>query len=550
MALDGVFIRKLTAELQQAVGTHIDKIHQPSQDELVLLLRKSGFSERLLISARSGVQRLHFTQKRYDNPNTPPMFCMLLRKYVGSGRIISITQPEYERLIEITFSSLSEMGDVITPRLVIELISASPNVILVNQNGKIIDALKRSDIERGGRLIQPGANYEYPEKQPKFSPEKDNLPKILAAITDNTERDLLSTVAGFSPLICREIAGGYYSLDDVIGVIESKSTPYIIKDKTGEPFDFSYIKIKQYSGYTVSPAPSFSQLLEDFYAERAEKSFLKLRSQDVERLLNNLTNRINKRMNSRKIDLKKCENREKLRIYGELLKANLYAVKTGMTSVTVQNFYDENLSDIKIPLNPALSPQTNAAKYFKDYKKTYTAEQTLTSLIEGDEKELKYIESVAFALSKAQSTQDIDEIREELISAGYIRRSRKEKPKKADNKFKEAVSPSGYRVCIGKNNRQNDLLTCSIASKGDMWFHTKNIAGSHVIVFCSGAELTDKDILFAATLAAENSKAAGSSQVPVDYTRVKFVKKPSGAKAGMVIYTTNNTVYVTPGGSK
>lgn len=549
MALDGVFIKKLTAELSVAVNAHIDKIHQPSTDELVLVLRKPSFNKRLLISARSGFQRVHFTESRLDNPQTPPMFCMLLRKYVGSGRILKITQPDFERLIEISFSSLNEMGDIITPRLIIELISTSPNVILVNENGKIIDALKRSSIENGGRLLQPGATYEYPEKQNKIAPATASLEQILS-LTDNAqnERALLSCVAGFSPLICREIADGYSSLNEVISVIENGGEPYIIKDPSGEPLDFSFMDIKQYSGYLTQKQPSFSEALEAFYSEKAEKSFLKHRASDIEKLLNTLHTRINKRKHLRLMDLEKCKDRELLRIFGELLKANLYAVKSGATSVTVQNFYDENLSEIKIPLNPALSPQANAAKYFKDYKKSHTAEQTLTALIEADEKELSYIDTVRFSLSSAKSVADIEEIREELTLAGYLRALKSAKPKKADSKFSEATSPSGYRVLIGKNNRQNDLLTCSIATKGDMWFHTKNIPGSHVIVFCSGNELTDEDVLFAAKLAAQNSKAADSAQVPVDYTRVKYVKKPNGAKPGMVIYTTNNTVYVTPGG--
>lgn len=546
MALDGVFLKKLTAQLHQAVGAHIDKIHQPSSDELVLLLRKTGFAQRLLISAKSGEQRVHFTEMRFDNPPTPPMFCMLMRKHVGSGRIISITQPNFERLIEITFSSLNEMGDIITPRLIIELISASPNVILVNEQGKIIDALKRSSIEKGGRILWPGATYKYPETQNKFNPIKENLEKIKAILGDNTEKSLLNTVSGFSPLICREIADGYTTLDEVINVIENEDTPYIIKDTTGNPIDFSYIPIKQYTGFIVEKADSFSEALEKFFSERTKISILRTRSQDIERLLSSLKTRITKRMNLRKLDLRKCENKEQLRIFGELLKANLYAVNTGDTCVTVQNFYDENLSEIKIPLKPELNPQANAAKYFKDYRRAHTAEQTLIELIENDNRELKYIESVAFSLSLSQTVQDIDEIREELICAGYIRTNKNNRPRKADNKFNETISPSGYRVLIGKNNRQNDILTCSLSSKGDMWFHTKNIPGSHVVVFCSGEELTEEDILFAATLAAKNSKASQSSNVPVDYTRIKFVKKPSSAKPGMVIYTTNNTVFVTP----
>lgn len=546
MALDGVFIKKLTTELQQAVGRHIDKIHQPSADELVLLLRKTGFTQRLLISAKSGQQRMHFTEMRFDNPATPPMFCMLLRKHIGSGRILKITQPDFERLIEITFSSLNDMGDIITPRLVIELISASPNVILVNEQGKIIDALKRSSIEKGGRLIQPGATYEYPERQNKFNPEKRNLDKIKSAVGENYEKSLLNAVSGFSPLICREIAEGYTTLEDVIDVIENDGAPYIIKDKNGEPIDFSYIPIKQYSAFRCEKAEAFSTALEQFFGERTQNSILKTRSGDIEKLLNNLKARINKRMNLRKLDLQRCEKKEQLRIFGELLKANLYAVKSGDTFVKVQNFYDEDLTEIKIPLKPELSPGANAAKYFKDYKKAHTAELTLKELIENDNRELKYIESVLFSLSSVKTVQDIEEIREELIGAGYIRANTNNRPKKVDNKFKEALSPSGYRVLIGKNNRQNDVITCSTASKGDMWFHTKNIPGSHVVVLCNGENLGEDDILYAAKLAAKNSKASNSSQVPVDYTRIKFVKKPNGAKPGMVIYTTNNTVFVTP----
>lgn len=550
MALDGVFIKKLTAELDIAVGAHIDKIHQPSSDELVLLLRKSGFTKRLLISAKSGQQRLHFTEARFDNPQTPPMFCMLLRKHLGSGRILSITQPDYERLIEITFSSLNEMGDVITPRLIVELISAAPNIILVNENGKIIDAIRRSNIEKGGRLIQPGATYEYPEKQNKLNPTKDNLAKIKDSLAEPIDRTLLNTVAGLSPLVCREVSEGYLSIAKLISVIESENKAYIIKDKSGALTDFSYLPIKQYSGYALSEIPSFSDALEIFYREKTADNILRVRAGDIERLLNNLKIRITKRINLRKMDLKKCEDKEKLRIFGELLKANLYAVKSGDTSVTVQNFYDENLSQIKIPLKPELSPAANAAKFFKDYKKAHTAEQTLSELIEADKKELSYIESVAFALGSAKSVQDIDEIREELISAGYIKVRQNLRTKKVQNTFREACSPSGFKTLIGKNNRQNDYITCSLASKGDMWFHTKNIPGSHVVVFCGNNELTNEDIIFAATLAAENSGAGASAQVPVDYTPIKYVKKPNGAKPGMVIYTTNKTVFVTPEGSK
>lgn len=543
MALDGVLIKNLVGELNSAAGAHIDKIHQPSADELVLVLRKPNFNKRLVICTRTAQQRLHFSTLKQDNPDKPPMFCMLLRKYVGSGRILSITQPDFERLVEITFSSLNEMGDVITPRLIVELISASPNVILVAENGKIIDALKRSSIEAGGRLIQPGATYVYPEAQNKIAPVAENLP-ILSSLGDSSERGLLASVAGFSPLVCREIAEGYITITQAVQAA-AKGEAYLIKNQNGEPMDFSYLPIKQY-GYQTEKFGSISELLDSFYAEKATIQHLKQRSQDVERKLSNLSSRISRRMHLRKLDLEKCKDREQLRISGELIKANLHLIKSGSSSVTVPNFYDENLAEIKISLNPALSPQANAAKYFKDYKKANTAEQTLLELIEADEKELSYIESVSFALSRAETVADIAEIRDELAEAGYIRAPKDSRNKKPAATLQEFVSPSGYKVLVGKNNRQNDLLTTKIASKGDMWFHTKNIAGSHVIIACEGAEPTKEDIIFAATLAVKNSKAHSSAQVPVDYTRVKFVKKPAGAKAGMVIYTTNSTVYVTP----
>ena len=292
--------------------------------------------------------------------------------------------------------------------------------------------------------------------------------------------------------------------------------------------------------------PSFSAALDEFFFTRSQNAVLKQYSLSLEKMLLNLKARIEKRMNLRKMDLKKCEKKEDLRIFGELLKANLYRITPGATSVRVENFYDENLSEIKIPLRSELSPQNNAARYFKEYKKAHTAESTLEKLINTDKEELQYIESVIFALSGAKTVKDIEELREELILSGYIHSKPSKQKKQNDNKFNETVSPSGYKVLIGKNNRQNDLLTCSLASKNDVWFHTKNIPGSHVIVFSGGEPLTDDDIIFAATLAASNSKAHSSSNVPVDYTPVKFVKKPNGAKPGMVIYTTNSTVFVTP----
>ena len=290
-----------------------------------------------------------------------------------------------------------------------------------------------------------------------------------------------------------------------------------------------------------------SELLDAFYYERENAARINKASSDITKLLSNLITRARRRMAVRQKELAENSDREDLRINGELIKANLYAIEQGSAVARVQNYYDENLSTIEIPLDVALTPQQNAAKYFKDYKKSCAAVQSLGALIENDQKEIEYLESVSESLSRCKTLLDVVEIRDELALGGYIRQSGKKSPrKKTATQFTEYTSREGYKIIVGKNNLQNDYITCTLASKGDMWFHTKNIHGSHVVVFCGGAEISEETIIFAARLAAKNSKASTSSNVPVDYTPIKYVKKPSGAKAGMVIYTTNKTVFVTP----
>ena len=288
-------------------------------------------------------------------------------------------------------------------------------------------------------------------------------------------------------------------------------------------------------------------MLDEFYLEKEKDTRINAAAHDIIRLVKNLKNRTERKLSVRLGELEKCENREILRIYGELIKANLYKLKSGDSEAVVENYYDENLSVIKIPLNPALSPSKNADIYFKEYKKTYTAAETLSRLTKEDEAEIKYFESVLESIERCETVPEISEIREELSLGGYIKRAPQKGNRKAQApKIKEYISKEGYRVLVGKNNTQNDYLTTKIARKNDLWFHTKNIHGSHVIVMCGGEKVSDETILFAATLAAANSKAKNSTQVPVDYTPVKFVKKPRGAKIGMVIYTANKTVFVTP----
>lgn len=566
MAFDGCFLHKIETELKSACECHIDKIYQPSRDELVFLLRKKGFVKRLLITVKPGTARIHFTENKYENPQVPPMFCMLIRKYLSAGRLVDVFQPGLERVLELIFSSSNEMGDIVNLRLVCEFIGNQANIILVNENGIIIDSLRHSDIETCSRLIQPGAVYEYPESQNKLNPLTVGIDEIVNTVIDKNQelsKALLNTVSGFSPIICREIEYACITqpnifeidinkfktaLSKVINSIEFENTPILLKDNNSAPFDFTYTDINQYgNGFTKQTFECFSHLLDEFYTSRENIMRIRHSAHDIIKLVNNLRSRTEKKLALRLLDLKKCENREDLRIYGELLKANLYSIKNGSSSAEVQNYYDDNLNTVKIPLNPALSPAKNAEKYFKDYKKTYTAEKTLTELTNADKEELIYFDSVLDSISRSSTIAEIKEIREELSEAGYIKSNDKQRKKStAPTSYKEYTSSEGFRILVGKNNKQNDYITTNLAAKNDLWFHVKNIPGSHVVVFCHGEEVSDETILFSAQLAASNSKASSSSQVPVDYTFIKNVKKPNGAKPGMVIYTTNKTVYITP----
>ena len=558
MAFDGGFLHTVVQELNQAIDCHVEKIYQPARDVLVLSLRKKGFAKKLVLSAASGTARVHFTEQKYENPETPPMFCMLARKIYSSSRITAVSQKGLERVIEFTFDTTNEMGDRISPKIVCELIGNSSNIILVGEDGKIYDAVHRSDID-ADRLIVSGAMYRYPDTQNKINILDCDINDVAAKIFDNQSDDLsgslLNTLQGVSPLVCRELAqscdGTLKSIEKILEQLKSNLLQgcfTMLCKADGTPADFCYMPITQYGSlYTAKQFNAPSELLDAFYFERENAARIHKASADISKLLTNLIARANRRLAIRQKELDDNRNREDLRINGELIKANLYAISQGSAVARVQNYYDENLSMIEIPLDPALSPQQNAAKYFKEYKKSCGAVASLGMLIENDKQEIEYLESVGESLSRCKTLLDIAEIREELSFAGYVKQiAKKQSRKKPQSQPMQYFSQEGYKILVGKNNMQNDYITCNLAGKGDMWFHTKNIHGSHVVVFCAGEELSDETIIFAASLAAKNSKAASSGNVPVDYTPIKYVKKPSGAKAGMVIYTTNKTVFVDP----
>lgn len=572
MGIDGIFLYKLKKEIADVLGgTRIDKIHQPSKEELVLLFRKSGVSKRLLICIRPSTPRIHFTETVSENPSEPPMFCMLMRKHLGGAKFSHIEDTGFERVVTLVFSCLNEMGDSVTFKLITELIGKQTNLILVGNDGRIVDSLRRSDIESGSRLIQPGAVYVYPEKQEKIDLLAENTETAVQSICEMSlplSKAILKVLDGVSPLISREIAvisgldteliaadmteGQKGSLYDGIERFKSavlNAEPTAVFDNNGIPFEFSYTNITQYgSSAEAKTFGSFSELLDSVFAERDRKERIKSFASDLVKLLGNLRSRTEKKIAVRENEKKRCADGEMFRIFGELLKSVPNGEVRGLPYVEVMNYYDPEFKTVKIPLDTALSTTQNAQKYFKEYKKCCNAAAVLDELINRSREELIYIESVIDELTRASSLADLREIRSELISAGYLRTTANDRKKNVISASKpiETVSPDGFKVYIGRNNRQNDELTLRIADKTDVWFHTKNIPGSHVIVCSEGKELPESTVMFAAELAAQHSKASGSSSVPVDYTPVKYVKKPAGAKPGMVIYKTNRTVFVTP----
>lgn len=565
MAFDGAFIHTLLPEINGGIGARVEKIYQPSHDEVLIHLKSKDFSGKLLISVRSGSARIGFTRADFENPATPPMFCMLARKIFSSSRFAGAFQKGLERVIELHFETINEMGDIIRPKIVCEFISGSNNIILTDENNKIFDAVIRSDIT-ARRIIMPGAIYEYPENRGKtdiLNTENDVIISRLKQHSGEVSGALLNVCDGVSPLVCRELCHTAFGQVDVqtvssdlsllLPVLDrlrkrlSDEPQYTVLYENGTLKDFCFMPINQYGGiYKGKQYASGSEMLDDFYSERDKAARIKKQSSDLLKTVNNLLSRANRRMNLRIKDLEATKDREKLRICGELIKANIHTVKTGDTVAVVKNFYDENLSDITIKLDEALSPAANAAKYFKEYKKRCAASVSLVSLIEADKQEINYLESVLYSIENASGAADISGIRDELVLGGYIKSQAPARKKQAPMQIEEHISAEGYRILVGHNNMQNDYITTRLADKNDTWLHTKNIHGSHIIIKNGGGEIGEDTLLFAAKLAAKNSRAKDSSNVPVDYTPVKYVKKPAGSKAGMVIYTTNKTVYVTP----
>ena len=578
MPLDALCLSGVVHELQNALsGAKIDKIYQPGRDEVVLALRAPAGNVKLLLSANPSHPRAHLTQISRENPDKPPMFCMLLRKHLSGARLLELVQPPMERVVDLRLEALDELGDRVERRLVLEAMGRHSNLILLDGEGRIMDCLRRVDSDMSARRqVLPGLFYRLPPAQEKLDPsslDRAALESALAAAPEESQADkwLLDTFGGLSPLICRELAfraggatdarlhqmgegGRSRLLDELEGLLrsvqENSFTPVML-EKEGHPSDFTFQPISQY-GPAVScvPFPSFSALLDRFYEQRENQERVHQRGQDLIRSVTNARDRAARKIGLQEQELAATRDRERLRQFGDIITSNLHAMEKGMSRLTAADFYDPECPQIHIPLDPLLTPQQNAAKYYKEYNKAKTAESILTLQLEKGRRDLDYLKSVLEAIALAEGERDLQEIRQELTDTGYLRRPSKarDRGKRVASKPMEFRSSSGLRISVGKNNTQNDLLTTKQAFKSDLWFHTQKIHGSHVILWTEGGQPDLTSIQEAAQLAAWFSQGRESGKVAVDYTPVKYVKKPGGARPGMVVYTTYETAYVAPDG--
>ncbi|MBE6846302.1 MAG: fibronectin/fibrinogen-binding protein [Ruminococcus sp.] len=571
MALDGAFLYSVKTELTKLIGGRIDKVYQPSRDEIIISIRTRQGGFKLLISASASSARVHITASSPDNPMKPPMFCMLLRKHLGSGRLKEIRQDGLERIIFLDFECINELGDIVTVTLACEIMGKYSNLIAINHEGKILDSIRRVDEDMSReRLVLPGMKYELPPRDDRISfvhSSEEEVFKTLEKLK-NTElsKALIAAFEGISPVLAREWAyktgenlnGGELTekrrkrlFEEIMRTREmllSHNCRFTsVSTKEGLLKDFSFVDIMQYGNLmNMKKHESACELLDYFYAQRDNAARLKQRANDLFKMLMNTSERITKRIANQKNELLQCAKKDEMKLMGDLLSANLYRFKKGDTKAEVENFYDEGCPLIEICLNERLTPAQNAQKYYSEYRKAVTAEKKLAEQIELGEQELEYIDSVFDSLTRAVTENEVNELRLELAEQGYMRASRlKSKPPKIAPPL-EYISSDGYRILLGRNNKQNDRLTLKTAMKTDIWLHTHNIPGTHAIIEAHGEEVPDTTIEEAAVLAALNSKAKNSAQVPVDYCLVKFVKKPNGAKPGMVIFSNNRTIYVKP----
>lgn len=565
MALDGIVIKNIVCELERELcGSRVDKIYQPERDELTIVFPEG----RLTLSVNPGTARVCLCDSKKENPQNAPMFCMLLRKHLIPSRLFRVYQQGFERIIVMEFDARNEMGDNVKKKLICELMGKHSNIILTDADGRIIDSIKHIDVSVSSiRQILPGLMYEGAPTQNKKNPmevTEEDIKATLSAFEGSVPSDkaLLDSFSGLSPLACREIAyratGSCDTpLANAVGIEkaakdffddinECRFTPCTVY-VNGEKAEFASFVPKQYeSSASIEKSDSVSSLLESFYEGRDREARQKQRTAAVAKLVANLIAHASKKINIYKKTLKDSEEREKFKLKGDLLMANLYRLKGGESSITVENFYDESNPEIKITLDPQKSPAQNAQRLYAKYNKLKTAGEVAAEMLQKTEEELTYLLSVQQFITEIKTSSDLSQIKEELRECGYIKKRKdKQKPQKA--KPMEFLSRDGFTIIVGKNNIQNDYVTFKLSRSRDIWLHTKNIPGSHTLIVRGDAdEIPDSTIIEAANICAAHSKAKDGVKVPVDFTEIKNVKKIAGAKPGMVIYDNYNTVYVTP----
>ncbi|OEF98523.1 Rqc2 family fibronectin-binding protein [Desulfuribacillus alkaliarsenatis] len=571
MAFDGIVIRSVVHELsEKLIGGRVDKIYQPLAKELIIRIRTRGENHQLFLSADPTHPRIHLTQQKFINPDIPPMFCMLLRKHLENSHIKKISQWNLERIITLEFETTNEIGDPVTYWLIIEIMGRHSNIIFVNPEKKtIIDSIYHVNRQVNSyRELLPGKDYFTPPSQDKLNmlaTPVESIDQILdswkqqESLNNTVEWDkfFLLNFQGVSPLIAKELwARTNKSPTNIISVYKQFVTE--LKEHNYKPCIVSQDKkFKHFSALDVSNSQpnsdiqfysSINACIENFYTYRSHQIFVQREAQDLLQKVVSLNKRATTKLKKLKKSLQEADEAEHYKLLGELLTANLYNTKRGLTNIKVVNYYDPEQALIEIPLDPAKSPNENAQSYFKKYNKQKNSVPKINEQIELTNKEIAYFESILQQLDNAE-LPDVTEIRQELIEEGYVinKEQAAKKKKKAHKNTLEPLkfrSSTGLDIWVGRNNKQNDLLTTHIASKNETWLHTKDIPGSHVVI--RHQDYDEQTLIEAASIAAFYSKARGSSQVPVDYTLVRNVKKPSGSKPGYVIYEQQKTLYVTP----
>lgn len=563
MPLDAVVIHAIREELQnELIGARIDKVQMPERDVLLLSVRGNAGNRKLLLSANTGSARVQFTENSYENPTEPPMFCMLMRKHLVGARIQSISQPDFDRLLIMDLSVRDEMGVLSEKKLVLELMGRASNIILVDDKGNIIDCIRRADFgENAVRRLLPGMIYRRPllqDKTPFFHSAEEQFTELgsQCASSANPEKSIMESFSGLSPMVSRELVyrchGQMEFLPEAMSalresVLQSELEPIVLM-REGKPFDFSYMRISQYGDQVeLENYPSFSELLDAFYSQRDHAESMRRKSRDLLHKTKSARDRTQRKLNARRQEMEKADNREQIRKEADLITANIYKLKKGMASFSCEDFYEPDCPECVILLDPLKSPQQNAAQKYKEYNKLKNAREHLTKLIEENTAQLYYLNSVLDEIERSESERDLAEIRRELISTGYLRTKKNARREKVRSQgpmtFK---SDDGFRILVGRNNAMNDELSTKKARRSDYWLHTKSVHGSHVIIVCEDQTPPPRTVEQAASIAVYYSQARAGGKTPVDFTMVRNLKKPSGAMPGFVIYHVYETILAEP----